>query len=242
MDFWRRWHITLSDFMRDYVYFPLGGSRLGVARQYLNIMIIMFVMGLWHGAGWTFILWGLLHGFYIVINHLWHRLRRSLGQDLKARPPVTAGPSPIVLTFSGLVVSLAIFRADNLAAAWVMLKGMAGFNGLALSENALKMWGLGFLKPALAGWGVQVGQLLFMKGYALEWTLSCLFIVWFMPNSQEIMAEYEPALGFVRKEVPIAWKLLLWRPSPAWAGVYGLSACISVISMARPNSFLYFQF
>ena len=82
IDFWRRWHITLTSFIRDYLYFPLGGSRKGVPRQYLNIMIIMLICGLWHGAGWTFVIWGGMHGLYIVINHLWLTLRRRWGQDL----------------------------------------------------------------------------------------------------------------------------------------------------------------
>src|SRR5208282_6410127 len=71
IDFWRRWHITLSSFLRDYLYFPLGGSRRGAFTQYRNIMIVMLLGGLWHGAGWTFVIWGGLHGVYLVVNHLW---------------------------------------------------------------------------------------------------------------------------------------------------------------------------
>ena len=69
IDFWRRWHITLSRFLRDYLYIPLGGSRKGRVRRYINLMTTMILGGLWHGAGWTFLLWGALHGFYLMINH-----------------------------------------------------------------------------------------------------------------------------------------------------------------------------
>ena len=69
IDFWRRWHMTLSRFLRDYLYIPLGGSRRNVPGRYVNLMIVMLLGGLWHGAGWTFILWGGVHGIYLVINH-----------------------------------------------------------------------------------------------------------------------------------------------------------------------------
>jgi len=80
-EFWRRWHMTLSRFLRDYLYIPLGGSRVAVPRRYVNIMITMLLGGLWHGAGWTFVVWGGLHGIYLVVNHAWQALRRRLGQD-----------------------------------------------------------------------------------------------------------------------------------------------------------------
>src|SRR5579863_7957836 len=71
VEFWRRWHITLSRFLRDYLYIPLGGNRLGEQRRYLNLMVTMLLGGLWHGAGWNFLIWGGLHGLYLCVNHLW---------------------------------------------------------------------------------------------------------------------------------------------------------------------------
>jgi len=82
IDFWKRWHMTLSRFLRDYLYIPLGGNRKGSTRRYFNLMVTMLLGGLWHGAGWTFIIWGGLHGIYLAINHVWHGLRRHLGHDL----------------------------------------------------------------------------------------------------------------------------------------------------------------
>ena len=75
IEFWRRWHMTLSRFLRDYLYFPLGGNRHGRQRRYLNLLATMVLGGLWHGAGWTFVIWGALHGLYLVVNHAWRALR-----------------------------------------------------------------------------------------------------------------------------------------------------------------------
>jgi len=77
IDFWRRWHITLSRFLRDYLYFSLGGNRKGEFRRYINLFLTMLLGGLWHGAGWTYIAWGGLHGSYLVINHIWQKIWRK---------------------------------------------------------------------------------------------------------------------------------------------------------------------
>src|SRR4029078_9582961 len=81
IDFWRRWHITLSRFLRDYLYIPLGGHRLGSGRRYANLVITMLLGGLWHGASWTFVVWGGLHGVYLMINHGWRHLREGMPRE-----------------------------------------------------------------------------------------------------------------------------------------------------------------
>src|SRR6185312_2728715 len=86
VEFWRRWHMTLSRFLRDYLYIPLGGNRHGPARRYLNLMATMLLGGLWHGAAWTFVAWGALHGAYLIANHAWLALRQRL-----ALPPGGSG-------------------------------------------------------------------------------------------------------------------------------------------------------
>jgi len=111
-DFWRRWHISLSSWLRDYLYVPLGGNRVGTGRTYANLMIVFLLCGLWHGAGWTFIVWGAWHGLWLVIE-------RFLGR----RPLYVAFPSPIqvLLTFLLVTVGWVVFRADTLAQAWRLL-------------------------------------------------------------------------------------------------------------------------
>ena len=97
-DFWRRWHITLSSFLRDYLYIPLGGNRRGFTRTQLNVMITFLLGGLWHGAGWTFVVWGALHGFFVVTQNLWERITAK-----RALP--TLRPLSWVLTFLSVVVA-----------------------------------------------------------------------------------------------------------------------------------------
>jgi len=114
-DFWRRWHISLSSWLRDYLYIPLGGNRVGTGRTYANLMIVFLLCGLWHGAGWTFIVWGAWHGLWLVIE-------RALGR----RPLYVAFPSPIqvLLTFLLVTVGWVIFRAETFGQAWRMLATM----------------------------------------------------------------------------------------------------------------------
>src|SRR5471032_1107650 len=80
IEFWRRWHMTLSRFLRDYLYIPLGGNRKGNMRRYVNLLATMVLGGLWHGANWTFLIWGALHGAFLTVNHLW-RARFGLSDD-----------------------------------------------------------------------------------------------------------------------------------------------------------------
>jgi alginate O-acetyltransferase complex protein AlgI len=119
-EFWRRWHITLGAFLREYVYFPLGGSRCGALRHSANLLGTMLLCGLWHGAGWRFVLWGGLHGAYLVLHaHCRVTLPRALAQ---------------ALTLLAVVVAWVPFRAASAAAAWSMLAGMAGLHGVALPQ------------------------------------------------------------------------------------------------------------
>ena len=90
IEFWRRWHMTLSRFLRDYLYIPLGGNRHGTVRRYVNLLLTMLIGGLWHGAGWNFMLWGGLHGLYLAVNHLWRAL---VGE--RHRPPSIAGATGV---------------------------------------------------------------------------------------------------------------------------------------------------
>jgi alginate O-acetyltransferase complex protein AlgI len=113
IDFWRRWHMTLSKFLRDYLYIPLGGNQKGPARRYLNLMLTMLIGGLWHGAGWTFILWGGLHGAYLCINHLWKHYGFRL-------PKIIAWG----VTFLAVVFAWVLFRAENITSALALWQAM----------------------------------------------------------------------------------------------------------------------
>ncbi len=131
VDFWRRWHMTLSRFLRDYLYIPLGGSRLGPWRWYRNLMLTMLIGGLWHGAAWGFVVWGGLHGVYLVLNHLWQRFdlgpvvfRGGVGKALA-----------VGLTFLCVTVSWIFFRAETFAGARAIVNGITGNNGVFLPHQ-----------------------------------------------------------------------------------------------------------
>jgi alginate O-acetyltransferase complex protein AlgI len=119
-DFWRCWHMTLSRFLRDYLYIPLGGNRGGQARQTVNVVLTMLLAGLWHGASWTFVVWGGLHGVALAVNHLWSRVGLRL--------PWLIGWA---LTMLFVMLSWVLFRAANFSSAWDVLRSMAGLHGLA---------------------------------------------------------------------------------------------------------------
>ena len=121
-DFWRRWHISLSTFLRDYLYIPLGGNRRGPARAMVNLMIVMFLGGLWHGAAWTFVVWGLLHGSYLALERLLKATVRPAGWMETFGAKLSLG----ALTYVAVLVAWVYFRAANFETAGRMIGGMFG--------------------------------------------------------------------------------------------------------------------
>src|SRR6202049_3128279 len=121
IDFWRRWHMTLSQFLRDYLYIPLGGNRHGRTLRYVNLMITMLLGGLWHGAAWTFAAWGALHGVYLCINHAWTNYGPAVAPRFERLTSIVA----FILTFLSVVIAWVFFRADNMASALYVLSKMA---------------------------------------------------------------------------------------------------------------------
>jgi len=221
-DFWRRWHITLSNFLRDYLYIPMGGSRRGEFRRCLNLLLTMLLGGLWHGVGWTFVLWGGLHGAYLVTNHQWRRFRHHLGHDPKQDRWVLRG-SGWGLTFFAVVVSWVFFRAESIQAAFLVLQGMAGLTLGADPSNILEL-----------------------EQPDLMWLASLLLIIWVAPNVQEWMGTYSPALH-VESKLADKWsdrllQKLQWRPSPAWALIAAVITVFAFLGLARVSEFLYFEF
>ncbi len=218
VDFWRRWHMTLSRFLRDYLYIPLGGNRNGVLRRHANLLATMVLGGLWHGAGWTFVVWGALHGFFLIINHGWRAARVMLGIAENAAG-IAGRLAAWALTFLAVVVAWVFFRAPDLTAALDVLAGMAGLHGVA---------------PAAV---VSARQELVLAGL--------LVIALCFPNVREIMAQEEVVLGAARRlggAAPFPTFRISWRPSAAWAAAcFGLFV-ISLLQMTRVSQFLYFQF
>ncbi|MDP2227469.1 MAG: MBOAT family O-acyltransferase, partial [Moraxellaceae bacterium] len=126
IEFWRRWHITLSRFLTEYLYIPLGGNRCGPARRFGNLMIVMLLGGLWHGAQWTFVAWGALHGSYLVANHAWNKIRPAFS----FRHAGLMRAFGWFITFLCVVVAWVLFRAADFSSELTIYAGMAGGNGL----------------------------------------------------------------------------------------------------------------
>jgi alginate O-acetyltransferase complex protein AlgI len=243
IDFWRRWHITLSRFLRDYIYIPLGGSRKGPLRRYLNLFITMLIGGLWHGAGWTFIMWGALHGFYLVINHGWRALLKTIPRLQVIHSRFGKAPS-YLFTFGAVSISWVFFRASTFDGALRILQGMTGENGLQLPKAIASFlpfspetWtsagiGFSFEKVAL----LPLSQLLSSVGIILFAAVVCFWA----PNIYQVLAAHKPVL----ESDSLPATRFAFRPSyPLSIGFGFLSfAIIILLALAERSEFLYFQF
>jgi alginate O-acetyltransferase complex protein AlgI len=236
-EFWRRWHMTLSRFLRDYLYIGLGGNRKGPQRRYVNLFITMLLGGLWHGAGWTFVVWGALHGAYLCVHQAWTALRKT---SAHAAPPTRLGRvGATLLTFLAVVVGWVFFRATSVEAAWSILASMVGLHGVVLPTGWQASMGP-TLAGGLQGLGAVFGDPGLFKGSTeLAWIVALLAIAWWAPNTQQIMAGHAPALDW-RDSGGARW--LQWRPNAAWATAIGCAALVSIASLTEVSQFLYFQF
>jgi alginate O-acetyltransferase complex protein AlgI len=250
IDFWRRWHMTLSNFLRDYLYIPLGGNRKGPARRYLNLMATMLLGGLWHGAGWTFILWGGLHGLYLVINHGWHELKGRLGWGEGGRLAKFTGGG---ITFLAVVVAWVFFRADSFVSAWTLLSGMAGLNGVSLPvtiQSRVASLAGEFVSLHLVFKGLAPSTSVSPVGVSLSIAMG-LALVWLFPNVQQILANYRPAwdnmAGKKAQEAVSGGRIasaLHWKLDYRYAVPTGMMFFLALLYMAsnKVSEFLYFQF
>jgi len=171
IEFWRRWHMTLSRFLRDYLYIPLGGNRKGKTRCYLNLTATMLLGGLWHGAGWTFIIWGGLHGLYLTINHLWREMVAA--RFLRWIPNWLGALTGGALTFIAVVAAWVVFRSNDMLQAATILKAMFGIASRPVSFEAV-MHGNLLLLTDMSG-----RDLLRLLAPGLLW-------VWLLPNSTRV--------------------------------------------------------
>lgn len=230
IEFWRRWHMTLSAFLRDYLYIPLGGNRNGPVHRHMNLMITMLLGGLWHGAGWTFVLWGGLHGTYLIVNHLWRSVSGRSGPALGWR----AIPSG-ALTFTCVVFAWVPFRAPDLDTALRLWAGMSGINGLSLPPSLaakIPAW----LHRLVAQDGALPLSALNAKEVFLAVPLG-LAIVWLLPNTQQLLASFNPACDCVRSPAARGWRMI-----PINGAALGILFAASLMMLTRESAFLYFQF
>jgi len=218
IDFWRRWHISLSNFLRDYLYIPLGGNRRGEFWRYLNVIVTMLLGGLWHGASWTFVIWGGMHGCFLAVNHFWRRWRKA------GLPNKHLG---WLLTFVCVVFAWVSFRATSV-------------------ESALRIY-RAMLKPhlsdfhLLAGWWHALPSLNWHDWFDSVMPAALLalafFIVLRLPGSSEFAAADRRV--FLLSGNPVAQPVVLGAARIlALGGLFGASLAM----LSGVSKFLYFQF
>lgn len=225
IEFWKRWHMSLSRFLRDYLYIPLGGNRNGKNRRYLNLMVTMLIGGLWHGASWTFIAWGGLHGAFLIANHTWREIKQKMQWGNGGR--LTAIFSG-TLTFLAVVIGWVFFRADSISSAVSILQGMTGINGL------------------LTKWAPSRNALLII--------VPCMIFVFVSPNIGQIFKRYRPTCDeiitaetttiFTSSTSPDATSRheIAWSPTKYSAAAIIFLLAMSIGLLNRTSVFLYFQF
>lgn len=220
-DFWRRWHMTLSRFLREYLYIQMGGNRQGPFRRYVNLLVTMLLGGLWHGAGWTFVIWGGLHGIYLVINHGWVALREKGVLRLPSMG-ILGSLAACLLTFLSVVIAWVFFRATSLGAATRVLSGMFGMNDILFPVD-------------LAHWfGLQPNADLEIDWRQICWIVALLSFAWLLPNSQQIVRRWVDGGGLASK-LQVRWVFT--------GASLSLLLLLAVINDSRGVSeFIYFNF
>lgn len=274
VEYWSRWHITLTQFLTSYIYAPmvlsLTRSRLQRGKTVLDdthfsvsalavliafpTIITMLVSGIWHGAGWHYVLWGFIQGIYLTINQVWRSIRpwvwpQSLSYDRFVRP------IGFVLTFTSVVAALVVFRAASVGAALSILGGMFGLNGiLPPGIQTLEHLGVNFDFEGITLW---------QPAEPIIWLLVLFVMVTCLPNSLELLRKFEPALSFDSESQPRvppvpsqpagvglrgAWNALLrvgregasLTRADAW--VVGILYMLGLMALSAGGGFLYGQF
>lgn len=220
VDFWRRWHITLSRFFRDYLYFPLGGGKAGSFRRHLNLLVVMTLAGFWHGAAWNFLLWGAMHGGLLVINHLWRAFFALSFDSHDSLPGVLSriiyGLLCRSVTFACIVLTWIPFRAESLPSALDMMATAVG-----LGTHSALVW------PDLP---------------TAAWILAMLAVCNFLPNTCELFLKHDGALiergtGFNRGNTRLSW-----QPTVIWSVYCGMLFVVVALTYSRLSPFIYYQF
>jgi len=219
-DFWRRWHITLSNWLRDYIYIPLGGNRLGEFRTFGNIAITFLIGGLWHGAGWTFVIWGALHGGALIVHRLWTKTRIVL-------PRLFAW----AITFLFVNVAWVFFRAESLDSALRMLKSLFSLEHFVFGNIFVGL--LNYLSPFALPTLPTTQEAMIVSVKTLEHLAVFGLVALILPNSMQMInvIRYQGRLALTYQ----------WR----WVFFVSLAlffASMTFVGNVMPSKFLYFNF
>ena len=244
IDFWQCWHMTLTRYLFEYLYTPvvrvINGRRLDAGKKvsrkaqatpggfteivFYPLMTTMLIAGVWHGAGMQYVLFGLLHGFYLVINHAW-RLFTPNGHRLHAKLP---HPLSVLLTFSAVLTGQVLFRANNVKDASYVLGTLVGMHGMG---NDLSRISYLHEVPSSSSFMVHTAS----SSVALA---ICFFIVWALPNTQEFLGQLDKES--VRSKT--IFPSLIWQPNMMWSLTLTVLLCSSILLLDASTRFLYFQF
>ena len=232
-DLWRRWHVTLSRFLSEFIYMPLRRGHPGAWWGALCLVSTLVVSGLWHGANWTFIIWGAIHGVGLLLNVVWRKL---VGSD---RFGVFGSVTGWFVTFTIFAAAIVFFRAADVTAAWWIVRAMAGLGNAPIAESYLAVdgWfvGSGLTSDVLlrtwfgAAWSIR----------ASLWTLGVLALMLIVPDTMEIV-------GYDEDDARSNWRrpagILTWRPSLPAFGVIAILFALVFASIGRVSEFLYYRF
>ena len=236
--FWERWHRTLTRFLREYVYFSLGGNRRGHFRQLLNIMATMLLSGLWHGAGWTYVLWGALHGFYLIVNHEWRLLAKRMNWTLDHW--FYRGCSAL-LCFVAVSIAWVFFRAASIGNAGTVLTQMIGLGGVSIPSQSWAAHGSRGNVFSHLGFHLVDTRGLEIKHYdsVLFTIIGLLVFCWVLPNTQQLLSKYDPILEPITRPPLFHLKLGI-----ATGLVLGFLAYLILRNsfVVEPSPFIYFNF
>jgi alginate O-acetyltransferase complex protein AlgI len=233
-DLWRRWHITLSRFLRDFVYVPLGFGHPGPLRRATNLMITMVLAGFWHGAGWTYVAWGAYHGILLVGTFVWQLWRG----------PGRSGPVGRFLgwawTFTAFAVGLAFFRASDIETSGRLLFAMTGFGNAAVEAHTMLDWDEWLIRHdyvSAAFVQAWLGNTWSVLGTIL--TAAAIAVMALVPDTMEIVNYRE---GDAQSDWRRSIGILKWRPSLFWLGITSIWFIAAFTGISRVSEFLYYQF
>jgi D-alanyl-lipoteichoic acid acyltransferase DltB (MBOAT superfamily) len=267
VEFWQRWHMTLTRFITSYIYNPivLTWSRSRARRKLpliqpgrttpaafvslllIPVMLSMSISGIWHGAGYQFLLWGALHGIYIVSYHLWREIKMRIWPDGSGKFRF-GRPLGIALTLTCVVLSMVLFRSVDATAAMHMFCCMFGANGVVIPQGMANLPVVGALVHAL---DLKIGKQMFVYSDPLMLIVPLLVLVLTAPNIYELMNDYDTALTAKPANVPVhvnRWRRFLpdirWRPSFGYSIFVGILAFVTLTKMLSnaPSEFIYFRF
>jgi len=231
IDFWRRWHMTLSRFLKHYVYITFGGNRKGEVRRHTNIIITMLLGGLWHGAGWTFVLWGLLHGFYLVINHIWRSIFKN---RVESKLKIFTSWS---VTFLAVVVSWVLFRAESLDSAKNIYLSMLGVNGISLPTRFKNILNYSWIEKYNIDFNGIIGNGIIKDHRELAvWITASLILILVFPNVQQFIYQRNYKLYNLK------FIFIRWSPTLLWIGLTSIILIVSIVTISGDSEFIYFNF